>query len=457
MNEHLEVDLDPLRAAIAGDVVTASDPGWDAARQAWNLVADQHPALVVLAAAPEDVTATVRFAAANGLRVAPQSTGHGAPGLGELTGTILLRTARLNSVTIDPEARTAQVQAGACWRDVVAAAAAHDLVALHGFSPGVGVAGYVLGGGLGWLARREGFASTHVRSFDVVTAVGNELHVDAQREPDLFWALRGGGGGPVVVRSLEIELFPLGEAFAGSLLWPLEQASRIVHGYREWIAGVPDSVTSTIRLVRYPPLPEVPEPLRGRALVSITLAFTGTAADGDELVAPLRALAPAYLDTLAMLPAALLGEISGDPPGPLPGIGNAVLLESFTSEVADAFVDLAGPGVDSPLIQLEIRHLGGALKAPASDPGAAGALAAEVIVYGVGLPATPEIGKAIEATLGTVEERMAPWTATPPTVLTFDERGLGLHRLFPPTVADRLVNVSMAYDPNGLFVGNQPL
>ncbi len=156
-----------------------------------------------------------------------------------------------------------------------------------------------------------------------------------------------------------------------------------------------------------------------------------------------------------MVPAARLGEISGDPPGPLPGIGNAVLLESFTSEVADAFVELAGPGVDSPLIQLEIRHLGGALKSPASDPGAAGALAAEVMVYGVGLPATPEIGQAIETTLATVEERLAPWIATPPTVLTFDERGRGLRRLFPPAVADRLANITMAYDPNGLFVANQ--
>jgi FAD binding domain len=455
MSEHPEVDLDPLRAAIAGDVVTPSDPGWDAARQAWNLVADQHPALVVLAATPEDITATVRFAAANDLRVAPQSTGHGAPSLGELAGTILLRTARLNGVTVDPEARTAQVQAGASWRDVVTAAGAHGLVALHGLSAGVGVAGYVLGGGLGWLARREGFASTHVRSFDVVTAVGNQLHVDAQREPDLHWALRGGGGGPVVVTALEIELFPLDEAFAGSLLWPLEQAGEIVNAYREWIAGVPDAVTSTIRLIRYPPMPEVPEPLRGRALVSITLAFTGTAAEGNELVAPLRAIAPAYLDTLAMVPGAVLGDIAGDPPGPLPGIGNAILLESFTPEVADAFVELAGPGVDSPLIQLEIRHLGGALKAPTSDPGAAGALAAEVIVYGVGMPVTPEVGRAIEAALAAVEERLAPWIATPRTVLTFDERGLGLRGLFPPAVADRLVNIAMAYDPNGLFVANQ--
>ena len=197
-------DWSGLRAAVAGDVVAPSDPDWDAARQAWNLAADQRPAVVVRAAAPSDLAATVRFAAASGLRVAPQCTGHGAMSLGDLSDAILLRTAGLSGVDVDPSARTARVQAGARWRDVVAASGEHGLAGLHGMSGGVGVAGYTLGGGIGWFARREGFASTHVRSFDVVTADGEERHVDAEREPDLFWALRGGGGAPVVVGSIEL-------------------------------------------------------------------------------------------------------------------------------------------------------------------------------------------------------------------------------------------------------------
>ena len=455
MTDRPAIDVESLRAALAGDLVSPGDTGWDGARRAWNLVVDQRPALVVLAATPEDVTATVRFAAANDLRVAPQTTGHGATSLGDLTDAILLRTARLNGVTVDPGSRTAQVQAGACWRDVVAAAGTHGLVALHGFSPTVGVAGYTLAGGIGWLARRDGLASTHVRSFDVVTAVGSELLVDARREPDLFWALRGGGGGPVVVTSLELELFPLAEAFAGALLWPIEQASEVVHGYREWISTAPETVTSTVRLIRFPPLPELPDPLRGRALVSITLAFAGSEAEGRDLVDPLRAIAPPYLDTLAMLPATALGELSGDPPGPLPGIGLGVLVDSFSDEVAAAFVELAGPGVDSPLGMLEIRHLGGALRTPTADPGAAGAIMPEILVYGVGAPIAPEGGRAIERALAEVEERLAPWIATPRTLPTFDERGLGLRALFPASVADRLAAVATTYDPAGLFVANQ--
>lgn len=447
--------VDQLQAAIAGEVITPADSGWDAARQAWNLSADQHPELVVLAESAGDVVATARFAADNGLRVAPQSTGHGATSMGGLGGAILLRTSRLNAVDVDADARTARVQAGARWNEVIAPAAAHGLVGLHGMSGGVGVAGYTLGGGIGWLARREGFASSHVGSFDLVTANGKQQHVDAEHEPDLFWALRGGGGGPAIVTSLELELFDLREAFAGSMMWPIEQASEIVHTYRAWIATVPDALTSTLKLVRVPPLPDVPDPLRGRALVSITIAFSGSAEQGSELVAPLRDTAPRYLDTLATVPAAALGDISGDPQDPLPGVGNAVLLDELTEEAADTFVELAGSESQTPLVGLEIRHLGGALRSNTADPGPAGPLQSEVLVYGAGVAATPEAGVANRDALNEVAERLSPWVSARRTLLTFDERGIGLRGSVAPEVADRLARINATYDPDGLLVANQ--
>lgn len=448
------VDLEPLRRAIAGDVVTAADDGWDEARQAWNLAADQHPALVVLAGELRDVTTTVRFAAANGLRVAAQSTGHGATALGDLTGTILLRTTRLGGVTVDPRSGTARVQAGARWREVIGPAAEHGLVCLHGMSGGVGVAGYTLGGGIGWLARREGFAATHVRSFEVVTADGAERHVDAEHDPDLFWALRGGGGTAAIVTSLEFSLLPLREAFAGAMLWPMEQAGDIVDAYRTWIAGAPATVTSTLKLIRFPPLPELPDALRGRALVAITLAFTGTEAQGNELVAPLRAVAKPYMDTLASVPAAALGEISGDPQDPMPGMGRAALLDSFTADVAEAYLDLAGPEAETPLTVLEVRHLGGALRSASPDPGAAGPLHSEALMYAIGTPITPDVGAAIRAALDAMAERLAPWVGERRTLITFDEDGPGLRHTFTVAAADRLAAITADYDPDGLLVAN---
>ena len=446
------VDPEALRDALAGDVVAPGEDAWDGARQAWNLVADQRPALVVLAATPADIAATVRFARANGLRVAPQSTGHGAASLGDLAGAILLRTGRLSGVAIDADARTAQVGAGARWGDVVAAAGESGLAAMHGFAGGVGVAGYTLGGGLGWLGRLHGFASSHVRSFDIVTAGGRQRHVDAEHEPELFWALRGGGGGPVVVTSLELELLPLREAYAGSLMWPLESASEIVQAYREWIASVPDELTSTLRLMRYPPLPELPEALRGKQLVVVTLAFTGSHAEGDAQVAPLRALGPRHLDTLATVPATALGAIAGDPEGPLPGTGDSLLLDAFTAEAAAAFAELGGPGVESPFTQLEIRHLGGALRD--AGAGAAGGLEADALVYAVGVPVTPEVDVALHASLAAVRERLAPWTAARGPLLTFAEQQSGLGASFTGEVAERLAGVAAHYDPDGVLLAN---
>jgi UDP-N-acetylenolpyruvoylglucosamine reductase len=448
------VDLGRLRDAIAGDVVIQGDSGWDAARQAWNLAADQHPAVVVLAAGVPDIVATVRFARANGIRVAPQSTGHGATSLGDLAGTILLRTSRVNGVAVDPAAGTATAEAGARWHQVIPPAAEHGLVGLHGMSGSVGVAGYTLGGGIGWLSRSYGFASSHVRSLEVVTADGEQRHVDAGHERDLFWALRGGGGGQAIVTSIEFELFELREAFAGALMWPIERASEIVHAYREWTSTAPDAVTSTFKLVRFPPLPEVPDPLRGRELTAITLAFIGSESDGTKLVAPLRAIAAPYLDTLAPVPGAALGDLAGDPQDPLPGIGGTLLLDQFTAQAADAFVELAGPQAETPLTSLEIRHLGGALARATPDPSAAGPLEAQALVYGVGTLVSPEVGVMLHQALDAVKERLTPWTGVRGTLLTFDEQGAGLRGSFTPEIGDRLASVTAEYDPAGLFVAN---
>ena len=434
-------------------MIAPGEPGWDAARRAWNLTADQRPPLVVLADTVEDVAATVRFAAASGLRVAPQSTGHGAASMGDLTGTILLRTSRLTAVGVDPAARTATVQAGALWSDVVGPAAEHGLVGLHGFSAGVGVAGYTLGGGIGWLSRREGFASSHVRAFDVVGADGKARRVDASSDPELFWALRGGGGRPVIVTSFDLELFELRAAFGGSLMWPIEQAEEIVEAYREWIAGVPVELTSTIKLLRFPSLPTVPDHLRGRALVSIVLVFTGSEQRGDELVAPLRAVAKPYVDTLAMVPGSALDRLAGDPTDPLPALGHAALVDDVSPEATEAFLALAGPGTDSPLTSLEIRHLGGALGEAHPDPGAAGTLGAQGLVYAAGAAPTPEAGERVREAMREVGDRFAPFSGPRDTILTFAEQPPMRHA-FAPGVADRLEAIARTHDPEGLFVAN---
>jgi FAD/FMN-containing dehydrogenase len=215
-----------LRGVIDGEVVTPGDAAWDEARRAWNLTVDQQPTAVAIPESVADVRQIVDFAREEGLRVAPQGTGHGAAALGSLEETILVKLHRLRGVEIDPERRSARVEAGVIWVEVVEAAAEHGLAALSGSSPDVGVVGYTLGGGLSWLARKHGIGANHVTAAELVTADGTLRRVDREHEPDLFWAIRGGGGDFGIVTALEFDLFALTDVYAGVLWFPVSEQAR---------------------------------------------------------------------------------------------------------------------------------------------------------------------------------------------------------------------------------------
>ncbi len=448
MGEASVATLDALRKQLDGEVVGPGDDGWDAARQAWNLAVDQRPAVVVVAAGAQDVAETLAFAAENGLGVAPQATGHGAAPLGALDGAILLRTSRLNGVEVDAERRRARVGAGAMWNDVVGPAADAGLVALHGFSGTVGVAGYTLGGGLGWLSRSRGLACNSVTALEVVLADGRTLRVDAETEPDLFWALRGGGGSGAVVTGFELELFPLREAFAGQLAWPMAQAPEVVDAYSSWTSGgLPDELASAIRLMRFPPLPELPPELRGQAFVIVMLAYAGDAGAGAELVAPLRAVGAPAIDTLATIPARDLAQVAGDPPGPVPGIGDTALLRELDVE---AYLGVGGPEAQTGLTSIELRHLGGAVGRSDPGHGAGDSIDAQFILFAVGTPLDAASGKALGAELDDIKQQLAR-SSTGRTLLSFGERQPGVAESFSAETTARLREVSRRYDPDGLI------
>ncbi|HEV2255123.1 MAG TPA: FAD-dependent oxidoreductase [Streptosporangiaceae bacterium] len=241
-------DLGALRAAVAGGVFSRGDHGYDQARRAWNLTADERPAVVVVAGSAADVVAAVRFARSRGMRIAPQGTGHGSVPLEPLAGAMLLRTARMRGVRIDPAARTARAEAGAVWQDVTVPAAEYGLAALAGSSPDVGVTGYTLGGGMGWLARRYGLAANSVTAAEVVTMDGRLRRADAGHEPDLLWAVKGGGGSVGVVTALQMRLYPVRELYAGALFFPLQRAAEI----GAFLAGFPATAIDALITVAGP-------------------------------------------------------------------------------------------------------------------------------------------------------------------------------------------------------------
>ena len=265
-----EPSMSTVLAAPPTTILMPGDPGWDDARRAWNLAVDQHPAAVALPESAHDVAAAVRFAREHGLRVAAQGTGHNARPLGSLDDTVLVKTARMRRVTIDPAARIARAEAGAVWHEVVEAAAEHGLAALAGSSPDVGVVGYTIGGGISWLGRAYGLAANNVEAIEVVTADGRLVRADACTEPDLFWALRGGGGSFGVVTAIELRLFPITEVYAGLLWWPAEAAAEVLQAWRDLTqSDPPEEFTSAAAVMRFPAIPDVPGHLRGRSFAII--------------------------------------------------------------------------------------------------------------------------------------------------------------------------------------------
>jgi len=428
--------------------------GYDGARRAWNLAADQRPAAVVVARDAGEVIGAIELARSFGLRVVPQGTGHLASALPDLDDAILLRT-DIGGVSVDVEARLARVGAGAVWQDVVDAVTPHGLAALSGSSHDVGVVGYTLGGGMSWLARQHGLSANHVRAIELVTADGVLRRVDAEHEPELFWALRGGGGNFGVVTHLEIELFEVTEVFGGMTIWPIAQAREVLAAWSAWSVTAPEAVTTSFRLLRLPPLPDVPEPLRDTPVVVVDGAVLADAVPAAAMLAPFRGLGTPIMDTWeTMSPAGLL-QLHMDPPAPVPALGHTAQLHELDDAAIDTLLAASRPREISPLLFVELRQLGGAVgSVPAgAGAGARASLDGAFSLFAVGMPMSPEGADAIDARLTELVGAMAPW-ATGQVYANFAERGGSLASAFDMVTYGRLRAARVAWDPQELFVAS---
>ena len=436
-------------------LVLPHDPNWNEARRAWNLAVDQQPAAVALPESAEDVAAVVRWSRTRGLRVAPQGTGHAAGAMGSLAHTVLVKTERMRGVEIDPERRVARVEAGVLWEEVGKAAAEHGLAALAGSSPDVGVVGYTLGGGISWLGRRYGLAANNVVAVELVIADGEHVRADAEHETELFWALRGGGGSFGIVTALEFSLFPVSEVYAGIFFFPLERGSEVLRAWRRWVEDVPDEVTSVGRFLQFPPIPDIPEHLRGRSFVVVEATFLFEQSEAEELLRPLRDLGP-VLDTFATIPVEELRHLHMDPEHPVPGAGDGMLLDDFPKEAIDALVAAAGAESGSPLLSVEVRHLGGAFRRADASHGALASIEAGFAMFGVGIVMTPEMGAAVKAHLEVVQSALSRWDAGR-DYLNFTERRERAERFYGEVTHRRLQAVKAEVDPEDVFRSNHPI
>jgi hypothetical protein len=431
------------------DAITGpNDAGWDAARYSFNVLIDQRPEAVARPESSAQTADIVRAARELGLRIHVQGSSHNPGPVGPLDGYLLMRFDRMKEVTIDADGETARVEAGARWWDVVPQTSELGLSALHGSSPEVNVVGYSLGGGIGWQARKKGMQANSITAIEAVTAAGDQVRADADNEPDLFWALRGGSGNFAVVTALEFRLHPVEGFYAGNLFYPFERGTDVLHAWREWTRSAPEEVTTTARLLQFPPLEEIPEIVRGKSFAVVNGAFLGSEEDGEELFKPLRDLSP-EMDGVGMVPPGALSEMHMDPVDPMPYLTTHSMVDDLTEAAIDDAAEIAEA---APVPILELRHVGGALSRPAEGCGAIAALPGEYVTFGVAPVFDPSAVPQTEAALSRLDGAFAANDVG--RYLNFTEVETDVAAMFPPETLVRLREVKAAYDPDNAIRGN---
>jgi len=447
--ERLRQGIEVLRARVRGDVLAPGDPEYALECSGFNTALTHTPEAVVVVTSVNDVIECVRFARDRGIGIHVKGGGHGDV---PITSGVLISMRLLNAVRVDASARIATVGAGARWGEVIAPAAEHGLAPISGSSPHVGVVGLLLGGGLGPLARSHGFSSDYLIGATVVTASGEALEVNEDQHPDLLWALRGGKGGVGVVTEVRLRLVPLRTLYGGSIAFDTPHMESAFRGWVNWVAHAPPLVTTSVLLARFPPLDTLPPPLRGRRLLLLRFAFPGDAAEGARLAAPLRALAPVYLDQLAEMPAAEIARVHNDPSDPLPASVRGGMLTHVDPTLADVLFRHVGPSQETPFGITELRHLGQATERDVPTGSAVGGRESPFTLACIATnPAlfdteVPERGDALMRDL-------APWLSSQPNVnfLAPVRSAEDLKNAWPSATASRLAEIQRRYDPDGIF------
>ncbi len=405
------VNLQNLRARLQGSALVPGDDGYDRARLTWDTATfDQHPALIVMPAITTDVLAAVTFAREHALPIAVQGGGHGHPYPAD--GAILVNFANMTSLQINPGASTARVEPGVKWADVIQAAYPFGLAPLNGFAATVGVVGYLLGGGFGWLVRQYGLGASSMRSIEFVTADGRLLQVNENSYPDLFWGLRGGGGNFGIVTSLEFALYPVKEVFGGQVIYPVEQGKEAINAYLQWVKRVPETLTSTLRILHFPPLPNVPPMVRGKTVVLIAACYNGTQADGEAVLHPMR-------------------------------------------DIDAIFAVAANPA--SGVFNVQIRHLGGVLARIPENAMAASLCDVNFTLYALAAAPTTELLETGKRSIMEIMQALKPDTSVQALLNSLGYNDVGLDRTraaYTPENYQRLVALKDTYDPQNSFCFN---
>lgn len=441
-------------------IVRAGDPEWDELRATYSLLIDQQPAAIAVPRNVDEASAAVRYARAHGLRVAAQSTGHGASTLGDLDGTLLVRTQDLDEVSIDADTARVRVGAGVRWRSVVPQLSEAGLAARHGSSPTVGIVGYSLGSGIGWLSRKHGLQPDAVTAIECVLADGTAVRADAENHADLFWALRGAAGNAALVTAIEFGVVRQPQAYGGTLFFAAQQAADVLRTWVGMLPALPDELTTWVTMYNFPDAPHLPDAIRGRSFVAVMGVYLGDGAQSTpesleaqarDLLSPLHALGP-YRDSFAVIRPVEIAGITMDPPGPVSSRGTSAQLSRISDDMIDEVVELMARKV---LMMVQFRHVGGALHRPADAGGVRRIVPGDITMYSVGILADPAARPAVLADQERLDAIVAP--AHVGLFAGFVETRVDAEQLFPAESLGRLREIVATYDPDRLFRAAKPV
>jgi hypothetical protein len=451
-----EAALRDLGDSFRGALVGPGEGDYDEQRKIWNGSINRRPALIVRCAGVADVIAAVRFARATGLAAAVRGGGHSFPGLSLCDGGVVIDLGLMKGIRVDPEARTARVQAGVLWGELDRETQAFGLATTGGIVTHTGVAGLTLGGGIGWLQRKYGLTIDQLLSVDLVTADGEFVKASAVENPDLFWGLRGGGGNFGIVTEFEFKLHPVGPiVLAGPIFWPIEKSPDVLRFYRDWIAEAPDELMTIVVHRKAPPLPFVPPELHGELVVIVACCYAGPVDEAEKVVRPLKRFGSPVLDLCEPKPY-VAHQAMFDPS--FPHGWWYYIRACDVAELNDDVIDITAEHalrIRSPQGGFPIWQLGGAVARVGED---------ETAFNGRGAGHTFNISAVTETAAGFDEEREWSrnfWSALEPhhtsvyVNFLMDEGEERVREAYGAKKYDRLKALKRRYDPDNFFALNQ--
>jgi FAD/FMN-containing dehydrogenase len=452
-NINSQPDLARLRGRLTGELITAGHPEFDEARKVHDITVDRRPLAIVRAASAEDISEAVRFAREHNLPLAVRSGGHSVPQLSMIDGAVVADLSAMKGVTIDPEQRVAWVQAGATSGDLAPAAHAYGLALSTGDTSSVGMGGLTTGGGIGYMVRKYGLAIDNLLSARVVTANGEIVTASPNEHPDLFWAIRGGGGNFGIITEFKFRLAPVGQVLGGAVILPATR--EVIRGYLEYSVNAPEDLTAIANLMYAPPAPFIPQDRVGELVLVILTVWTGEHEDGERAIAPLRALAEPVADTIAPMPYPAIYAYTEPAAAP----HGAAIRSMFADNISDATIDavLESMGhASSPMNLVQFRGLGGAMAAVPSDATAFGQRDKDYLLLIVGLwMDAAEDAAPHHAWTQSLWEKVRP-DGNGVYVNFLENEGAGrIREAYGNANFARLAEVKAKYDPTNLFRFNQ--